>query len=41
MKVFVIVRNYEDRYTFTDVFGVAINEEKAKKKAAELSISLF
>lgn len=37
MKVFVIVRTYEDQYTFTDVLGVAINEEKAKKKVSELN----
>lgn len=37
MKVFVIVRNTEDHYTFTDVLGVAINEDKAKKKVAELN----
>jgi len=36
MKVYVIVRETEDHYTFTDVLGVAINEEKAKKKVQEL-----
>ena len=37
MKVYVIVRETEDYYTFTDVLGVAINEDKAKKKVKELN----
>jgi len=39
MKVYVIVRETEDYYTFTDVLGVSINEEKAKKKVKELNES--
>ena len=41
MKVFAIVRNTEDHYTFTDVLGVAINEDKVRKKVAELTGALL